>query len=284
MAACPLTVGLVLLSDRFFFIFFLFLLFVPPRQWTSQVIKNVCHVTVAGTLATWYFLAPNNLPVNPTVKAFQRATWSSFGSICLGSLIVAVIKAVRAVVNGMRNADHPVARCIVLCILNCLESLLEWFNQYAYTEIAIYGKPYCAAASDAIQLLKSQGIMALINENLVGSVLFFSSLMCGLLGGAAGAILAKYVWSVPLWGLWAMIGLIVSFGISMILFETIASSVIAFFVCYAEDPVALEQTKPHVYEAMIDSITRHQQARPQVFINQPNPIRRRHQGQQQQAY
>jgi hypothetical protein len=112
-------------------------------------------------------------------------------------------------------------------------------------------------------------------------VLFFASLMCGLLGGAAGAVLAKYVWDVPLWGLWALIGLVVSFGISMILFEVVASSVIAFFVCYAEDPVALETTKPHVYEAMVQSVTQHQQLRPQVFINQPNPIRRRG---QQQAY
>jgi hypothetical protein len=86
--------------------------------------------------ATWFFLAPNNLPTNPTVQAFKRATWNSFGSICLGSLIVAVVRAIRAVVNGARNADHPVARCIVLCILGCIERMLEWFNQYAYTEVS----------------------------------------------------------------------------------------------------------------------------------------------------
>jgi hypothetical protein len=90
--------------------------------------------------------------------------------------------------------------------------------------------------------------------------------LLGLLRGAAGAVLqlAQYVWDVPLWGLWALIGLVVSFGISMILFEVVASSVIAFFVCYAEDPVALETTKPHVAEAMIQSVTQHQQLRPQV--------------------
>lgn len=53
--------------------------------WTLQVIKNVVHVTVAGVVGTFYFLAPDNLPRNPTAGALKRATWHSFGSICFGS-------------------------------------------------------------------------------------------------------------------------------------------------------------------------------------------------------
>ena len=40
--------------------------------WSAQVVKNIVHVTCAGTLATWYFMAPDNMPPNPTRAAFKR--------------------------------------------------------------------------------------------------------------------------------------------------------------------------------------------------------------------
>ena len=36
------------------------------------VIMNVVHVTVAGVVATWYFLYPANMPPSPTKDAFKR--------------------------------------------------------------------------------------------------------------------------------------------------------------------------------------------------------------------
>lgn len=106
--------------------------------WTLHVVQNVCHVTTAGVVATWYFRAPDHLPQHPTAQALRRATWSSFGSVCLGSLIISVVNGLRAIVNSARNTDHPVARVIVLCLLNCLERIIEFFNIYAFTQIAIY--------------------------------------------------------------------------------------------------------------------------------------------------
>ena len=38
--------------------------------WVVQVVKNVIHVTVAGTVATWYFY--EDIPHNPTLKSFKR--------------------------------------------------------------------------------------------------------------------------------------------------------------------------------------------------------------------
>jgi hypothetical protein len=74
-----------------------------------------------------------------------------------------------------------------------------------------------------------------------------------------------------------------SVGISLIIMEVIESAVVAFFVCFAEDPNALASTKSLIYDAMVDSIQRHRQARPQIFANQPNPIPQRP-GQPQQNY
>ena len=54
-----------------------------------QVIRNVVHCTTAGTVASWWFIqsAPS-----PTLGALKRSLTTSFGSICLGSLIVAILQ------------------------------------------------------------------------------------------------------------------------------------------------------------------------------------------------
>ena len=80
----------------FSFFFLLISLF-----WTSQVLKNVAHTTTAGVVAAWWFQTDNKAP---TRNALSRALTTSFGSICLGSLIVAVLKAIRAVCRMARES------------------------------------------------------------------------------------------------------------------------------------------------------------------------------------
>lgn len=105
-----------------------------------------------------YFLFPAHMPASPTMGAFKRASWSSFGSIAFGSFIIAVIKAMRAMAQSGRGSKQGVVRCIVECMLACLDRLVSYFNVYAFTQVAIYGKPYCEAAKDTWNLLLRCGI------------------------------------------------------------------------------------------------------------------------------
>lgn len=50
-----------------------------------------------------------------------------------------------------------IARCIAVCLLRCLDQLIQFFNQYAFAQVAIYGKTYCDAAKATWNLLKSRG-------------------------------------------------------------------------------------------------------------------------------
>jgi len=236
--------------------------------WGSQVIRNITHVTTAGVVATWYFLAPDNLPKNPTAASLKRASWTSLGSIALGSLIISIVKAVRAMVQQAVRAENAAVRCIAMCLVDMLERAVTYFNVYAFTQVAIYGKPYCQAAKDTWALLASSGISALINDDLTGTVLFFASLMSGLIGAAVGGILAKGIFSVPLWGLWALVGGLVALFICMVAMEVVSSAVTALYVCWAEDPSALLNTKPHLHSAMMGYIGQHRIDRPSAYTQQ----------------
>jgi Plasma-membrane choline transporter len=95
--------------------------------------KNSIHVCVAGTVGSWWF-EPDDTSVGycdaNVFNAFTRTMTTSFGSICFGSLLVAILQALRALAQSAReNGDMPFFACIAECILGCLASLLEYFNQ-----------------------------------------------------------------------------------------------------------------------------------------------------------
>jgi hypothetical protein len=49
-----------------------------------------------------------------------------FGSICLGSLLVAIIEALRSMVrNARENGDGGILLCLAECLLACLQDVLE---------------------------------------------------------------------------------------------------------------------------------------------------------------
>lgn len=122
--------------------------------WISEWLKNTIHTTISGVYGSWYF-NPNSMPKGATRGAFKRSVTYSFGSISLGSLIVAIIQFLRQICSAaQRNAasDGNIVGSILFCILGCLISLLNWavefLNRYAFSYIALYGKSYVAAAKD----------------------------------------------------------------------------------------------------------------------------------------
>ena len=112
----------------------------PPPQ-------NTIHVTIAGVVSTWWFSpAEANSCCSPGIRdSFVRATTTSFGSICFGSLLVAIIQTLRAMVQNARNGDNDGCAafmlCLVECLLRCVEELLEYFNKFAYIYVGMVSGP-----------------------------------------------------------------------------------------------------------------------------------------------
>ena len=93
--------------------------------WTSQVITYVTHVTIAGMFATVYFL--NDGIKHPVWGSLKRALTTSFGSICFGALLIAIINTIRYFLAIARaEADNAICAfliCIVQCLVNCAAGL-----------------------------------------------------------------------------------------------------------------------------------------------------------------
>lgn len=221
--------------------------------WSSQVLKNTVQTTIAGVYATFYFLhGTGQMIANPVAQSLRRSLSYSFGSICFGSLIVALIQLLRFVLNMAHDRDS-IAGAIIDCILGIIQNLVEYFNYYAYTQIAIYGKPYVQAAKDTWNLVKSRGIDAVVNDSLVGTCTGMVSLGIGLISGAATFAISALIYaestavSITIAFLMGSLSMIIPY-VALVIVEAGATTT---FVCLAEDPASLQRTKPELYNAIM---------------------------------
>jgi hypothetical protein len=174
----------------------LLFLFLVSYFWTAQVIKNVVHVTVAGTVGTWWF-APREASSccsRGVRDSYLRAITTSFGSICLGSLIVAIIQAVKEVIQSLRDSDDgggSMLLCCAHCLLSCIESLAEYFNQWAFVFVGLYGYSFMESGMNVMALFRNRGWTAIVADMLVDTVLLMVSLGVGVLTGLVGLFFAS---------------------------------------------------------------------------------------------
>ncbi|KAF8200821.1 plasma-membrane choline transporter-domain-containing protein [Pholiota molesta] len=238
--------------------------------WTSQVIGNVSLATLAGgPYGSWYYFGPRELgemPKHPTISAFGRASTLSLGSIAFGSLIVTILDLLRLILNAAQNnanADgHPVEACLACCaacFVGILQNLVEYFNRrYAYIEIALYGKPYIAAAKDTWRMFTDRGIDALVNDSLVGMTLMWGAYVVGILCSLFGYLYLRF--TAPSYnsaGQYTAPIILFSFFIGMVCCMTISSAIEAgvstIFVGLGEDPQVLAIRAPALFSMIAET-------------------------------
>ncbi|EIW83046.1 DUF580-domain-containing protein [Coniophora puteana RWD-64-598 SS2] len=248
--------------------------------WTSQVVGNVSLATLAGgPYGSWYYFGPRDMgamPKHPTLSAFGRASTFSLGSIAFGSLIVTLLELLRLVLNAARNNamgdGNPVTACLACCaecFVGCIESMVEYFNRYAYIEIALYGKPYVQAAKDTWRMFKDRGIDALINDSLVNNTLMFGAYCVGILCALFSYLYIRFThpaynssgqYTAPVMLFAFLIGL----QCSLTLGSAIEAGVSTIFVGLGEDPHILAVRSPELFGMIARTYPRILQGVPNV--------------------
>jgi len=233
----------------------LFLLLALSLFWTTQCIKAVLHTSVAGTIGSWYFLSPN-VPRNSTGKALRRALTTSFGSLCLGSLVAASLQMMRGVARSASRKSAGTLRSCCLCLLGFVDVLVRFFNEFAYTQVALYGKSFTRASRDTWTLLvHHSAVDALVQRDLIASALGFGALLGGL-----GVALFVAVWAHSSFGgdssLWwesQLCAFAIGYTSTSLVSSVVESGVCALYVCYAEDPEPLAAVKPELYHLFLST-------------------------------
>ncbi|KAF8305169.1 DUF580-domain-containing protein [Clavulina sp. PMI_390] len=235
--------------------------------WTSQVVGNMALATLAGgPFGSWYYLGPKNsagtgMGSHTTINSLGRA-FKSMGSIAFGSLIVTILEMIKMLMHALRNSaqqdDQPLLAllaCCAECFIGCIEGMVEYFNRYAYIEIALYGKGYITAAKDTWRLLQDRGLTALVNDSLVNMALTWGAYAVGILCTLFAYLYLRYTH--PAYNesgnytpVVMLFGFLIGFMCSITMTSALEAGVSTIFVGLAEDPEVLAIRAPELF-AMI---------------------------------
>lgn len=119
----------------------------------EKVISYNLASSTLGVVGTWWFVPSeaSNCWSSAIRDSFVRATTFSFGSVCFGSFLVALVQTLRAMHRMAHENDdcnmlgeclirieptvseskpNNVKVCIIDCILGCIESMIEYLNKW----------------------------------------------------------------------------------------------------------------------------------------------------------
>lgn len=219
--------------------------------WTQQVFSNGVHAIIAGVVGTNYFTGGRKV-VFATGRFLGRILTYNFGSICLGSIGVLLIQMTESIAR--RHSEHDmIGRLILYGPLRLLRNLMNYFNKYAFVEVALYGKPYFCASRETRKMLKRRGLDSVVNDLLIGQVTFLLPLFLGLTAATLSVLVSHHVYhkdvftSVPA----ALLAFLIVLLFPLMAFRVIDSGSTATFVCLAEDPARLERHRPDIYEILV---------------------------------
>jgi len=102
---------------------------------------------LASSACIWYWKPTKDTPESPVFKSFFRAGRYHLGSLAFGSLIVAIVRFMIAILeyikkkvdsNAVGNKVARIYKCLLTCCqccLNCCARCIEHINKHAYIQV-----------------------------------------------------------------------------------------------------------------------------------------------------
>jgi choline transporter-like protein 2/4/5 len=142
--------------------------------WIIAFILSMEKFVIGASVCIWYF---NQTPEGETAEAGQSPVRKSYywafryhlGSIAFGSLILAIVWAIRIMFEYIyhqinnnelvsQNRFVQIGLKCVRCCLDCFERFIRFINKQAFIQIGLTGKNFCSAAKDGFFLVVSHPI------------------------------------------------------------------------------------------------------------------------------
>jgi len=249
--------------------------------WTSNVLKNILTIVSSGTTMIWYYrnesteLSPDirenvsdhdspsddanaQAQQDPSADYLDRkvvlhyarcAMSSSFGSICIGSLLCPLAHLVWNALRWARRDESVLSRRFLSLRSERVEYFIRTYHKYSFVHIAAYNKPYYVAAQDSWRLMEHHGVEAIVDDDLTSRILLFGG------NGWAGAMSALTASALAGASAHATFFTLAAFTLCYttisLATQVIAAVIKTLFVCFAENPGRLSQLHPLIYHRFV---------------------------------
>lgn len=164
--------------------------------WTWGVLRGIGRVAVAAVIGEWYFHRDSAIdPLEITTAAVHRATGTSLGSICLGSLIVATVRIIGRMAAELKRITSPRSKVLpnaltflsrLTPLFSMMASILDQLNGYALVYVGITGDAFWPSARRAVGLASRRNSGKLLDYTLIKLLLTIASTATGMFTATAG--------------------------------------------------------------------------------------------------
>ena len=206
----------------------------------------------SGDLSWWKeFLSESGL---------QRSLTTSLGSLCFGSLLVAIVRIVRTLLrlfvrqtsesaslsssssSSSSSVSNQSARTcvgsILTLILKVMEKAMMYFNRYAFCYVGVHGYSFIKASKSVMALFRGKGwLNVLINDDITDFVITVSNFAIGIVTMFSGYYFAYFM---GLTGvnltLLTTLGFLAGYFTSRTTLSIISAAVSTVYICFAENP------------------------------------------------
>ena len=191
--------------------------------WTMNFLSGVGSMTIAGAVCAWYFSQlPEGAANDPEYEKLRyggpavdgkpprqrcvacaslgRVLRYYLGSVAFGSLLIAIIQAIRlAFVYLQRQMEQAgkgsvIIRWIFFCVqacLKCVQSIVEAVTTNAYIFVALKGDSFCASGGRVFKLIINHGaVFAAVN--VLGTIIvFLGQVVISVVAAAAAYVIVE---------------------------------------------------------------------------------------------
>lgn len=220
----------------------------------SLILNKFSHTSDASA-----FTVENEAMSTPSVwqvvatSGLKRSLTTSLGSLCFGTLIVALIKGLRSTIKFMvqslqsgSNSSSPLSRCsckgfvvaVLLFSLNVIERAMIYFNRYAFCYVGIQGDSFVKSSKSAMSLFRRKGWMnIMLNDDIIDFVLITSNVVIGTITMLTGYY---FTFLVGLSGVnrsvLTALGFLSGYFTSRTTLSVISAAVATVCICFGECP------------------------------------------------
>lgn len=226
-------------NTRYAFLYMLFIWY-----WTSEFILAVGQLVSSMSIAAWFFNRDRKSEGNATVLwAFRTTCFNHLGTAAFGSLIIAIIKTIQAILSYLqrkaKKSGNKLAQyvlCILQCCMWCLEKCMRFLSKNAYIQTSIYGYSFCKACRAAFFLI-ARNVLRVFAVSMVGDfvllmgrvcVPLLTTFLCYLALAYSGEEVAGIIGPI-------LICFVLAYFVATLFIEVFGMAISTILVCYCAD-------------------------------------------------
>jgi solute carrier family 44 (choline transporter-like protein), member 2/4/5 len=133
--------------------------------WVNAFLLALGQFILASSVCIWYFSVNSDSgPQRPISRSLWRAFRYHLGSIAFGSLILAIVWAIKYILMYIQGKIKQTGASqnskvvewilrILTCYVLCFERFIKFLNKNAYIQVALNATSFCASARNAFFLI-----------------------------------------------------------------------------------------------------------------------------------